>query len=336
GLLILAARALMRVASPADWSDQPIFSGTAYASPLARPLFNSPLDFVLTAFAVSGIVALLFFAVERWRLHARQHRLALTTPNRVAAYALTQLAAGTVVAAVLSGHAVLLRDTVAHATLDLLRFGLPPWNASAIAMQVGLITAHATALALGVLSLRVGMVRWRVRLRWWRIWFLTLLCWSLPLLAWRTATGAALDRQFPLLVAMAVVVGLALLSNSLKARYRHRSQAFRLVLLTLGLVVPAFAFYPAVFQLAWQAKSQLIETRYAPQALNQRQTLQMQLEQSLGQIDGFPGLADLIAATGGSTSSEATIDRAFEVWQTSSLAMSLVTSSVEIYGPDGT
>ena len=74
------------------------------------------------------------------------------------------------------------------------------------------------------------------------------------------------------------------------ARYRHGSQAFRLTLLTLGLVVPAVAFYPTMFQLAWQAKSQLVETRYAPQALDQRDTVQRAAQQQPGQIDQFPGL----------------------------------------------
>ena len=59
-------------------------------------------------------------------------------------------------------------------------------------------------------------------------------------------------------------IAIVIFATRLKARYRHGSQAFRLMLMTLGLLVPAFAFYPSMFQLGWQAKSQLVETRYAP------------------------------------------------------------------------
>ena len=52
-----------------------------------------------------------------------------------------------------------------------------------------------------------------------------------------------------------------------------------LTLLTLGLIILAFAFYPTLFQLAWQAKTQLVETRYAPETLNQRETVKMPLPQ---------------------------------------------------------
>lgn len=332
---ILAARWLMRVASPADWSDQPIFSAAAYASPLAGPLLTSAFDFLLTAFAFGGIVALLFFSVERWRLHVRHGRLTLTTPGQVAGYALTQLLAGSAVAAVLIGHAAFLRDTVAHATLDLLHFSLPPWNSSAIAIQVGLIAAHATALALAVSLFRVAHLRWAVRLRSWPVGALTIACWVVPILAWRSAGGMTLERQLPLMVAVVVVVTLAILCSPLKARYRNGSQAFRLILLTLGLIVPAFTFYPSVFQLAWQARSELVETRYAPQALNQRQMVQTQLEKSLREIDGFRGLPELVTAHGSQGRSETTTDRAFQVWQTTSLATYPITSSVELYGPDG-
>lgn len=335
GAAILAARWLMRIASPADWSDQPIFSAAEYASPLAGPFLTSAFDFLLTAFAIGGIVALLFFSVERWRLHVRRRRVSLTTTGRVATYVFTQLIAGTAVAAVLIGHAEFLRDTVAHATLDLLHFSLPPWNGSAIAIQVGLIVAHTTALALAVLVLRVALLRWAVRLRSWRVGTLTFACWVLPILVWRPTTDIATERQVPLLVAVAIVTSLAFLATPLKARYRNGSQAFRLILLTLGLIVPAFTFYPTVFQLAWQAKSALVETRYAPQALNQRQTVQTQVEQSLRQIDGFTGLAELITAQSSPGDLETTTDRAFQVWQTTSLATYPITSSVELYGPDG-
>jgi hypothetical protein len=104
---------------------------------------------------------------------------------------------------------------------------------------------------------------------------------------------------------------------------------------TFGLVVPAIAFYPSIFELGWQAKKELVETRYAPQALNQRQTIQSLLQESLAEIDRFPGLADLITADVVPAAQSADADRAFQVWRITGLAQYPVTSSVELYGPDG-
>jgi hypothetical protein len=109
-----------------------------------------------------------------------------------------------------------------------------------------------------------------------------------------------------------------------------------MILLALGLVVPAVAFYPTMFHLAWQAKSRLIEARYAPQALSQRASVQAQLQESLAEIDQIPGLADLVGAGVPRTPFDASTDRAFQIWQATSLARYPVTSSVEVYGRDGT
>src|SRR5690606_15787971 len=120
-----------------------------------------------------------------------------------------------------------------------------------------------------------------------------------------------------------------------KARYRHGSQAFRLILISFGLVLPAIVFYPTVFQLGWQTKAQLVETRYAPQALNQRRTILRLLQESLEAIDRIPDLPALVAA---SPPADVPLspDAAFEVWRRTGLAAEYpVTSSVELHGADG-
>jgi signal transduction histidine kinase len=138
-----------------------------------------------------------------------------------------------------------------------------------------------------------------------------------------------------LLLALALAASVALVATQLKGRYRHGSQAFRLTLLFIGLVLPALAFYADVFALANRAKTELVETRYGPQALNQRRTILSLMQQSLQQIDAFPGLADLVSVPPGPAGSEAVTDRAFQVWRITGLAMYPVTSSVELFGPDG-
>jgi signal transduction histidine kinase len=107
-----------------------------------------------------------------------------------------------------------------------------------------------------------------------------------------------------------------------------------LTLLTLPFVVPAFAFYPTVVQLAGQAKIDLVETIYAPEVRTQRQTVQQELEKSRNEIDEFADLVELVT-TPVIPGTEAPTDRAFRLWQTTALARYPITSSVELYGPDG-
>jgi len=352
---IAASRVLLRLASPADWSEHSLFSGAEYASPLLGPFLTSPFDFLMTAVAASSFVALLLYAVEAWRLSrwpasaplrrglaearfAREgghRRRRVTGAGPTAAFVALQLGAGIGLAVLLAVYHAFLRDTVASSTLDLLHFSLHPWSTSRLALQVGLIVWHATALGCGVLLLRAALVGWAVprpdsRLRAGTIGF-----WALPLVVWQLLSGFPPARQVPPLIAVAVMIVLVTFATRLTARYRHGSQAFRLTLMTLGLVVPAFAFYPSMFELGWQAKSQLVETRYAPQAINQRQTVYRLLQESLDQIDRFPGLAELVTAPPTPGGGESPTDRAFQVWRITGLAMYPVTSSVELYGADG-
>jgi signal transduction histidine kinase len=332
--LVAAARALLRAASPADWSNAPIFSAASYVSPLLRPLLSSPFDFLVTAVSAGALAALLLYGVEAWRISACDRRRSIVTPAEAAMYALTQLLGGVALAAIVVAHQALVRDTIANTALDLLHFSLRPLDMARLALQVGLVIAHATALGIAVLVLRAAQTPWRVRRTDWRLRLGTIACWVLPLVAWQLYGGTDLAGQLPLLTAPAVAVGLALAAPRLKARYRHGSQAFRLTLLTLGLVVPAFAFYPATVQLATDAKAQLVETRYAQEALDQRRQVIRQLEQSLREIDRLPGLPDLVAQAS-SRPSESLVDSAFRVWQQTELARAFVTSSVELYGADG-
>ena len=334
-LVIVLARLLARVAAPADWSDHPLFSGVDYAGTLFGPLLSSPFDYLVSAATAGGLVGLLLFAVEAWRLRGARDRLPVTTASRRAAYLAMQIGAGAAVAAVLIAHQELLRNTIANSRLDLLQFSLQRWNTARLALQIGLVIAHATALGLCVAIARAALARWSVRRGDWRLRVATIVCWVLPLVVWRFARERDFTDQLPLLIGAAVVVLLALHASRLIARYRHGSQAFRLTLLTLGLIAPAFAFYPTLFQLAWQAKSQLVETSYAAQAMNQGQEVQSALEDSRSQIDQVPNLVDLVTAPP-VPGSDTLTDRALQVWRATALAnYPPVTSSVELFGPDG-
>jgi signal transduction histidine kinase len=301
---IVVARIILRAASPADWSDAAVFSGIPYASPLLPPLLTSPFDFLLTAGAAFAIVTLLLFAIESFRLHERRNRRAVSDAKLP--FLITQL----------------------------LHFSLHPWEGSRLTMQVALLTAHAAAIGLAVAVLRAALVRWRMPRRDWGMWIATLGAWSIPALAWQLLASRSVSRSLPLLAAIGGALVLALAVGRLSARYRHGSQAFRLTLLLLPLIAPAFAFYPTVVQLARDAKEDFVEATYAPQVRNLRQNVQMQVQQSLSQIDAFPQLVDLVTARG-TADTEVSTDQAFQVWQTTALASYPITSSVEVYGPDG-
>ena len=335
GGAIILSRLLLRLASPADWSDASIFSGAEYASPLLRPLLTSPFDFLLTAVAASGLVALLLYTVEAWRVTQWHRRRRVAGGASVTIFAIVQLAAGTGVALVVTLYHGFLRDTVVNTTVDLLHYSLHPWDTARLALQVGLIVWHATALGCGVLLLRAALVRWSVPRPDWRLRLATVGFWVLPLIVWQTLSGDQTTGQFPRIAAVAVIIALVTCASRLTARYRHGSQAFRLTAMTLGIVVPAVAFYPSMFALGQRAKSQLVETRFAPQAINHRQTIQRLLQESLAQIDRFAGLAELVTVPAAPSASEAPTDRAFQVWRITGLAMYPVTSSVELYGADG-
>ncbi|MBI4887187.1 MAG: HAMP domain-containing histidine kinase [Acidobacteria bacterium] len=334
-LAVAGSRTAMRAAAPGDWLNASLFSGTEYASPVLRPLLGSPFDFLLTAVAASGLVALLLYAIEAWRLASRHHRWRVEGAAPIALFALTQLAAGSGVALTLAAYRAFLRDTVAHTTLNLLHYSIHPWSTSRLALQVGLIVWHAIALGAGVLLFRAARVPWSVPPPGWRLRAATLGCWALPLLVWQSASGVQPAQRLPLPIALAAVVVLATSATRVGMRYRRGSQAFRLAMMTVGLMLPALAFYPSMFDLARTAKAQLVETRFAPEAINHRQTIQRLLRDSLDQIDRFPDMADLVAAPPTPAGGESPTDRAFQVWRVSSLAVYPITSSVELFGRDG-
>jgi hypothetical protein len=166
-LAIIASRILFDLASPADWSDAEIFSAAAYASPLLPPFLASPFDFLVTAGCAGGMIALLFFALEAWRLRSRHVRRAVDSPASTAGFFAAQLAAGMGALAIALSHYTLLADTVANTTLDLLHFSLHPWNAALTALQIGIVIWDATALAAIVLLFRAAYLPWRIaRGRW--------------------------------------------------------------------------------------------------------------------------------------------------------------------------
>jgi signal transduction histidine kinase len=345
---VVAGRGLLSLASPADWADARVFSGTPYASGLLPGLLRSPFDFLLTWLAVAALLGLAWYGVESWRLAEAPHRTTVRPGGPLVMYLLTQLAAGLMVAAILQAHEALLGDTITQATLDVLHFSLQAFDISRLALQVGLIVLHATALGAGVLVLRAALVKWRLPRHDWRLLAATIGCWVIPVGAVSAMRGSGV-LVAPVALPAAVVLT-ALLATTLKSRYRHGSQAFRLMLLALGLTLPAIASYSTLFHLANRSKAQDVETSYARAASHQRETMTTNLAESKGEIDAALAtdakLAQELDDTGWcgregsdtgrrSESHQVTTDLAFSIWKDTALALSPITSSIELYGPSG-
>jgi len=325
---IVVARVLLRSATAGAWPPS-LFGDEAYGSPLLRPLLTSPVDLLLTAAAVWALVLVLLAAVEANRLSRHRRRAG----GGLGAFVTTHLVAGALVAVALLAYRGLVQDTITNTSLDLLDFSLHPSNAPLLALQFGLTLAHGAALGLTVVVLRAAFLASPVARTDWRRWVLAAACWVLPLAAWRSWRGSWEGEGLPLVTVLVAMAALAVAMPRLLRRYRHGSQAFRLSLLALPLVVPQLAFYPLVEKLARDAKQAFVETQYAPEVRNHRDTVQVRMDQSVEQIDAIPGLEAL--ATGDSVPGDtASTSRAFDVWRVTDLASYPITSSVEIYGPD--
>jgi len=330
---VAVARAVLLVEPAAGWSSLPLFTAVTYASSAVPRLLSSPLDFLLTAVGTTAIVLVALQWVETARRRRRGRRPVTSALVQASGAAIL---AGIAAAAVLQAHAWVLRDTVAHSTVDLLHFSLAPFSASRLALQLGLIATHAATVTAVVTLFRASTNPWLMARR-SAAQAAIVAAWVLPTVIWAAARSGTGLTGMPLpgvTTALALAVLLTLSAPALWARYRNGSQGFRLVALALAPVVPALAFYPTVFAVAWQAKSDLVETRYAPQALNQRATVYALLEESLREIDALPGLVALVSAGPTPDQSGAASDRAFQVWQATALARYPVTSSVEVYGAD--
>ena len=120
-----------------------------------------------------------------------------------------------------------------------------------------------------------------------------------------------------------------------RAALEHASQAARLAAFFVVITVPSLVFYPSLVDAAGRARQQLVETRYAPEVINQRRNLQLQLTEALAQIDAVSGLADLVKASESPAVGPPPSDAAYLVWSRTVLANQRSTS-VELHDEAGT
>lgn len=338
--LLVGARAVLWAA--VRWADlaHPSLVPASAGSDLSWLLLASPLDFVLTAFLASAVVAVFTSTYEQWRQGRwlPTQLLSDAGAGRLAMFAVTQVLAGATAGMLLIGHEAFLGRQLSQAPMDLVHFALTPWNADRIAVDVGLVLLHAAVLWLAVLVLRAGVAPWIIpvsdRLRRLGV----LLLWLLGGLS-VAAIAQPWGEPAPLVPA-ALAIGFAAATAFTIGRYRtwlrHASQALRLVALFVALAVPSLVFYPSLVEAAGRGRRQLIELRYASEVMNQRRNLQLYLAQAQQQMDRLTSLPELIEAVEpASANGPPPTDAAFAVWSQTELAAQRLTSSVELYDASG-
>ncbi|MGE0460091.1 MAG: ATP-binding protein [Vicinamibacterales bacterium] len=300
--------------------------------------FASPLHVLATSLLVAGLVGLGISTLDRWRqAHRRPGRAAEPTAPQVMGFLASQLLAGAVVTALVVGYEAFIRHGLARMPIDILHYGLRPWDWARLAILTGVIALNASVIALGVSILRLARPPWArgaasapvLRL-------LVVAAWSVaPLAVVAPGLMTFWSPTLPALLALGFTVAVAWRIGRIRARLRHASQAARLMAAFLAVVLPSLAFYPSMVDAAARARRAVVETLYAPEVLEQRRTLQARLAEALANIDRLPGLEDLVRAVEPMPPGAPPVDAAFRVWSETVLARRRITSSVELYNAAG-
>ena len=338
---LIAARAIawiaIRKAGLADFSLLP----QAPWTPFAQVMFASPLDFLLNALVIAGLVVLAVSSFTMWRVgpspgHRRGGRRSAVDARRCSIA--VQLVAGLSVAALVLAYEWFLRTHVSQTPVEIVRFSLGRLDPSRLPVIVGLIALNAAVVGLAIAALSAGVVAVGVSRsapRLWRVRAMVVVA-----AARRSCFSASMRRTIARRSGRRVlVVASAAIAAWLMHRYRfvdrHGSQAMKLLLSFLAVALPSIILYPSLVDASERARRQLIETRYAPEVINQRQDLRSKLQKALVEINRIVALDDLVRASDPPVSGPPPTDAAFLVWSQTSLATERLTSSVELHNASG-
>ncbi len=330
GLLVVAcllARWLFALALPGHWRSGSGPSPTALA----------PVDLLLSALFWLALVVLAADAIARWRRVQRSARRApdRQTGGRREFYG-EHFAAGVGAAAIIIGHALLVGLVIQSTHVDVLKLSPYPWDADRLTTLSALTVLHAAAFWGVALLFLASRSRWRVAGHDRHLRLMRGGAWLAPMAA-VAIVGALLDQElpgWPLVVTVAVAAWLSGLGPRAFGRYRHASQATRLVSLFIVFLTPAVVAYPTTLYFADRAERRRIETEYARQTSDHPENLESWLSQSLAKIDGLTALRDM-AVSWPASSPAAQRDSAFQIWRQTDLAEFRLTSAVELYAADG-
>jgi len=336
--LILAARAILWIAVRKSGLAEFSLLPSAPWSRWVEMAFASPLDFLLNALVVAALVALAASSFGQWRA-ARRPGLGVVVVDSAGPAALfyaVQLAAGAGVTAVVMAYEWLLRTYISQTPVDIVRFSMDRLDPIRLPVIVGLIALNAAVMALVVLLYRLawtpwvfpgGALSWRLR---------SLGLWLLPSVIVLVVLAA--DDRAPRWPSLVVVISAGVAAWPLQrysALSRNGSQAVKLLLSFLALALPSLVLYPSLVDAAARAQRRLIESRYAPEVVNQRGELHTKVRKALVEIDRIVALEALVRASDPPVSGTPPTDAAFLVWSQTSLATERLTSSVELHNATG-
>ena len=325
-----AGRAWLWLASTPGLFELSLLSPVAYRSVRWPWLARTPVDLLLTAALGAVLIVLLADAVNHWRWTERRER-SRHDPGWTGA-AMWQLGGVTLVALLLAGHHLVLRDTVGGATVDLLHTALQPFDGGRVSLQLALVlSSAATVWAIGLIA-GASVARWPVRPRRQRIWLTA----TLGLAAASLVIVAGWVPLWPSVLTTALGLVLALRWRRMVTWVRHTDPLARVLAILGAILLPSVPLYLALVGLTDDAKRGLLETSYAVQAADHPDDLrEQQLTQTLEQIDAVPDLRAMTGLPDGTDTGVLDTDRAFSIWRQTALATSRLTSAVEFYGADG-
>jgi signal transduction histidine kinase len=297
--------------------------------------FSSSWHFLVSSLLLAGFASLAASSFEGWRL-ARRAAGRPWTSSQVVPLVVTQVAAGLLVGVLVLAYQAFIRYGVAATPIDILHFSLRPWDWSRLAMLTGVIVLNASVASVGIVLLRLAVSPWAVSQ-------LPMGARLLVVLAWLAGPAAlvGLPRTehwapaVPTLLALSFIAVMAWRLPRIRAVLRNASQATRLLALVLGLILPSLAFYPSLVDAAGRSRRQLVETRYAPEVLGQRLTLQAYLAEALADIDRIGALDELARAAEPSAQGAPPSEAAYGIWSRTALARLRLTSSIELYNEQG-
>ena len=339
--LLLGARAILWIAARNAGLAEPSLVTASPWSTIAEFGLASPLDFFLNGLTAAGLLALAISSFALWRT-AHRPGIGVVIVDRASTTALycgTQLAAGIAVTALVIWYEWVLRTHVAQTPVDILRFTLDRWDPNRLLVVVGLLALNGAIVGLAILLFRMAWSPWTFpeHRTWWRVAGVAL--WLLPasILLWPALAGDRAPR-WPTLAVIAFAALSAWIVSRYAPRVHHSSQATRLLLAFLAVALPSLVLYPSLVDAALRSREQLIESRYAPEVLNQRKDVLAKLQRALQEINRVEALDDLVRASDPPVAGAppAGAERpAFLAWSRTSLATERLTSSVELHNAAG-
>ena len=207
-----------------------------------------------------------------------------------------------------------------------------PWNTGRVALDTGLLLFHAAVAWALVLALRGVLGVWRVGADLRAVAWLVP-AWGVPIvLGWTWWSGTAGLPRVSGLLASAAMAAAAFHAPRGLTRLRHASQGYRLAAMFVALLLPSLLFYPSLVSFEDLARRRVIETRFAPEVLNQRENLQRRLQAAQEEIDRRAEvLRSVVSVPPPPPGQGVSPDSAFLIWQDTALERYRVSSAIELY-----